>query len=142
MRAEREDVGTRVGWRALHLFGRHVLQRADDRALCRGRPGRGREHRERLPGRADGVLREAEVEKLGARRREHDVAGLQIPMDDALPVCRLERVRDLDAEAEDLASGSGPRSRRAASVSPSSSSSTRYSVSCSRPMSYSPQICG
>ena len=102
MRAEREDVGPRIGWRALHLFGGHVLQRADDRALCRARPGSGGQHRERLPGRADGVLREAEIEQLGARRREHDVAGLQIPVDDAVPVCRLKGVRDLDAEAEDL----------------------------------------
>ena len=29
-------------------------------------------------------------------------AGLQIPVDDAVPVCRLKRVRDLDAEAEYL----------------------------------------
>jgi hypothetical protein len=38
--------------------------------------------------------------------------------------------------------GNGPRSSRAANVSPSSSSSTRYSVSCSRPMSCKPQMCG
>ena len=82
--------------------GAMYWQRADDRALCRARPGRCGEHRERLPGRADGVLREAEIEQLGARRREHDVPGLQIPMDDALPVCRLKGVRDLDAEAEYL----------------------------------------
>ena len=29
-------------------------------------------------------------------------AGLQIAVDDAVPVCRLKGVRDLDAEAEDL----------------------------------------
>ena len=34
---------------------------------------------------------------------EHHVSRLQVPMDDALPVGRLERVRDLNAEAEYLA---------------------------------------
>ena len=51
---------------------------------------------------ADGVLRQAEVEQLGARRREHDVPGLQIPVDHAMPVCRLKGVRDLDPESEYL----------------------------------------
>ena len=66
--AQREDVGAHVGGLALHLFGRHVLQRADDRALSRGRSWGGRELGERLPASADGVLREAEIEQLGARR--------------------------------------------------------------------------
>ena len=57
--------------------------------------------------------------------REHDVARLQIPVDDAVSMRRLEGVGDLDAEAETWASGTGPRSRRAASVSPSSNSRTR-----------------
>jgi hypothetical protein len=34
-RAERKDVGARVGVEALQLLGRHVLQRADDAAVRR-----------------------------------------------------------------------------------------------------------
>ena len=101
--AQREDVGARVRWQALDLFGRHVRQRADEGALRRVRSWRGREHRERLPGSADGVLREAEIEQLGPGRGEHHVPRLQIAMDDAEPVRGLERVRDFNAEAEDLA---------------------------------------
>ena len=65
--AEREDIGARVERPALELLGRHVLQRADDRALGGER---------RAPGgrvsAVDGLLRrptqlrEAEVEQLRA----------------------------------------------------------------------------
>ena len=74
---------------------------------------------QRLPGRAHRVLRQAEIEELGARCGEHHVSRLQVPMDDALPVGLFERVRDLNAKAEHWLSGSGPRTRRADSVSPS-----------------------
>ena len=47
-------------------------------------------------------LREAEVQKLDARFRQHDVPGLQVPMDDAVPVSRLESFGDLDSELQDL----------------------------------------
>ena len=41
-----------------------------------------------------------EVEELRARRGEHDIAGLEIAMDDALTVRFVERVGDLDAVAK------------------------------------------
>ena len=47
-------------------------------------------------------LRQSEVEQLHARLRQHHVAGLQIAVDDALPVRLVESVGDLDAEAERL----------------------------------------
>ena len=87
---------------ALHLFGRHVLQRPDDRALG-GRGPRGcRQHRESLGCRAIRVLRKAEIEQLCAAGREHHVTRLQVAMDDAVPVSGLERIRDFDAEPEHL----------------------------------------
>src|SRR5688500_15298663 len=101
-RAERKNVTTRIRWRALHLLRGHVLQRADDRALCGARLRDGGQHRESLPDRADGVLGQAEIEQLRARRRKHDVRGLQIAVDDAVSVCRLEGIRYLDPEAEYL----------------------------------------
>jgi hypothetical protein len=48
------------------------------------------------------VLRETEVEQLGARRRRHHVPRLQIAMDDAPSMCGLECISDFHAEAEDL----------------------------------------
>ena len=47
-------------------------------------------------------LRQSEVEQLRARLREHDVAGLQIPVDDARAVRLVERRRDLDRRLERL----------------------------------------
>ena len=56
-----------------------------------------------LPASADGVLRETEIEQLDTAGRDHHIRRLQIPMDDALPVCRLECVGDFNAEGKDLA---------------------------------------
>ena len=50
-------------------------------------------------------LGEAEVEELGAGFGEHDVAGLQIAMDDAAAVSSLERVGDFGANFENLFGG-------------------------------------
>ena len=80
------------------LLGRHVLERAEDRALRRqrrlivGSVGRLAPRRRRRLAR----LRQAEVEQLRARLRQHDVAGLQIAVDDAAAVRLVERVGDLD----------------------------------------------
>jgi hypothetical protein len=48
------------------------------------------------------VFRKAEIQQLRARRRQHHVAWFQIAMDDALAVRVVERVGDLDGEAEHL----------------------------------------
>lgn len=45
-------------------------------------------------------LRKPEVEELGAGLGEHDVAGLQIAMHDALAMGLFQSVRDLDPVAE------------------------------------------
>ena len=47
-------------------------------------------------------LRQAEVEQLHARLREHHVAGLEVPVDDLLPVRLLQRVGDLHAVPQRL----------------------------------------
>ena len=71
------------------------------------------------------------------------LAGLQVAVHDALPVRLVQRVGDLDAVAQRLLERQRALARGAAdSVSPSSSSITRYSVSPSRPTSYSAQMCG
>ena len=47
-------------------------------------------------------LRQAEVEELHPRLRQHDVAGLQVPVHDPLPVRLVERVGDLDPVTQEL----------------------------------------
>ena len=95
--AEGEDVAARVGLLPLELLGRHVLKRADDHPLR----GQRRGHRRRRgqigaaarPG--QGRASQAEVEQLGARLRQHDVARLEIAVDHPLAVGRGQRVGDL-----------------------------------------------
>ena len=100
--AEGEDVRARVGFLAFELLGRHVLERAEDRALLR-QVGLGRQGRlARLRLRRFHRLGQAEVEQLDARPRQHHVAGLEVPVHDPLPVRLIERVRDLDAVAQRL----------------------------------------
>jgi len=55
------------------------------------------------------MTREPEVQKhrLAAAVADHDVAGLEIEMDGALPVHRLERIRNAGAEIGDLRGGQG-----------------------------------
>ena len=103
--AQCPQVGARVGLFPLQLFRRHVLERADDRALG----GQRRRHRRGLGhlaaaagGRHAGRTREAEVHELRPVLREHHVPGLEITMDDSGPMCAIQGVRDLDAELEHL----------------------------------------
>ena len=126
--AQREDVGARVGRLPLELLGRHVLERADDRALLGERPRLGVERRlDRDDGRSvAGSRGQAEVEELGAAARQHDVAGLQVAVDDARRGARRRApARSARRGAGRPRSGSGPLASRCASDSPSMSSSTR-----------------
>ena len=104
-RAEGEDVGAGVGVARLELLGRHVRHRAEQRPLFRQRLLlRGVVGAERLRL----VLRQAEVEHLRPRLREHDVARLEIAMDDAEAVRGVERAGDVDRHAERLAQRQRP----------------------------------
>ena len=47
-------------------------------------------------------LGESEVQELHSRLRQHHVAGLEIPVHYPLAVRLVERIGDLDAEAQDL----------------------------------------
>ena len=103
--AERENVRARVGLLALELFRRHVLEGPEDRSGLREvrGAGDGRQRRQaRLLRHGGHRLGESEVEQLHARLREHHVAGLQVPVHDPLPVRLVERVGDLDPEAQRL----------------------------------------
>ena len=102
--AEREDVGALVRGLAAHLLGRHVGERAEDRARLRVAAHR------RDVGRTGYVLlllrqlRQAEVEDLDAAvGRDEEVVGLQVAVDDALFVRGRERLDDLDGVVERLA---------------------------------------
>ena len=95
-RAERKQVAPRVDGAMLDLFGRHVGRRAQQRmGLGELRPRRG--------GLAVPVARrdaggDAEVEQFHvAVGGDDDVVGLQVAVDDAVPVGRRKRLRDLRA---------------------------------------------
>jgi hypothetical protein len=71
-------------------------------------------------------LGQAEIEDFDLTlRRDLDVGGFEIAMDDTLRVRRIERVGNLSGQPQRLAHGTGPRAMTSASVSPSTSSSTR-----------------
>ena len=108
---ERPQVAARVGFLALELLGRHVLEGADDGPFGGERLRDGRRLRQRLDrctaarrAREPDRARESEVHELGTRLRQHHVAGFQIAMHDAGAVRAIERVGDLDAELNTSAS--------------------------------------
>ena len=96
--AEGEQIAARVGRLPLQLLRRHVLHRPDDCPFggqrtsvrrCGRNPG---DPRRRLRVRP----RQTEIEKFRAGPRQHDVAGLEIAVDDSPPVRRIESAGDLD----------------------------------------------
>ena len=98
---EREDVACARRPRYLRAARAPCTGTSDDRSLGRQRPAwwgpRSPRHRRRA---GAGRTREAEVEELGARLGEHDVAGLEIAVDEPLPVRLVERIGDLDRRTE------------------------------------------
>ena len=83
---------------AAGLFGAHVASGAENQTSRRGLHGERRRHRQRRPSRGLGIrhLRQTEVEDFDlAARRDLDVRGLQVTMDDVLVVSGVERVGDL-----------------------------------------------
>ena len=128
--AERPDVRPLVGRFAARLLRAHVGGRAEDQACLRCRM----RHRRRLrefgrgePRCCDRLrLRETEVEHLHPpMRRDADVAGLQVTMDDAALVRFLERFRDLFRDRDRVVHGDRARRRRSSRSSPSISSIAR-----------------
>ncbi len=85
---ERKQVATGVGFFALQLLRRHILQRADDFALA------GDGLRESGIGffQRTTMLGEPEIQQLDAGARYQDIGGLQVAMREALFVRRIQRV--------------------------------------------------
>ena len=66
------------------------------------------------PGATAGAdLRETEIKQLCTGLRQHHVAGLQIAVHDALPVCRGERVGNLPGNVQGFANREPGRRLRA-----------------------------
>ena len=100
--AESEHVRAGVCRLAFDLLRRHVLQRAENEAgLSERRGGRLRRIgcRQRIVADDTG---QAEIKNDGAGLREHDVAGLQIAMDDSAPMRGRYRVGHLDGPRQRL----------------------------------------
>jgi len=75
----------------------HVLVRAEHRAGGGQRFAHRRRHREIGVAVETAVgLGEPEIQELGPRRREHDVAGFDVAVDDTLAMRLLEGIGDLD----------------------------------------------
>ena len=103
-RAEREDVGARVGLLPADLLGRHVAERAHHDAGL-GQRLRPRDVRVLV----DRLLGETEVENLDASvGRDEQVGWLDVAVRDALFVRRREAGGDLPAEVDRLGRGQRP----------------------------------
>ena len=103
-RAEGEQVGSRIDF-AAELLGRHVRQGA---LGCAAADWRRHRHVHRVTSAAQ--TGDAEVEELDARRREHDVPGLDVVVNDAVLVRECEAVGHRGRDAQRLTN------RQAASV--------------------------
>ena len=100
-RAKREEIAARIGFAPGQLFGRHVLKRAEERALSAVSGSSGEivaQRDEREPAQ----FREAEVEQLRALLGQHHVARLEIAVDDALPMRVIEGAGELDRIAQNV----------------------------------------
>ena len=130
--AEGEDVAARVRRPALHLLRGEVGPRPHERAhvgqrLGLGGEARGDVLRRRRRGGALALAGEAEVEELRPRAREHDVARLEVAVDDAPAVRRGEGTRELGPSTapRPRAGGPGRGARRASRPRAAPSRGTR-----------------
>ena len=128
-RPEGEHVGAGVDLLPLELLRRHVLDGADHGALGRQAPARrvGVDVISPTSPAAD-RFREPEVEELHARPREHHVAGLQVAMDDPLPVRRVQGVGDLRADSQRLIERERPSRAARPASRPRASSMTNSRI--------------
>src|SRR6516162_3419386 len=96
--AESEDVAAGVCLFTPQLFGRHIRQRANHlRTLSEGH-GQGL-----VIGRhGSPVFGQTEIEQLRPGLGQHNIARLEVAMDDPLAVRRVERTRNFDADLERL----------------------------------------
>ena len=104
---EREDVGGCVGRQPLQLLRRHVLQCADQCPHAGERLLR-RDVRHPCAQGHGGRLGQSKVQQPRPALGEHDVAGLQVSMDDGGLVRCGKAVSDLDAGSEGLVDGQLP----------------------------------
>src|SRR4029453_19026935 len=96
-------IAARVCLLSLDLLRRHVMECAQDGALTSQRRTHGLRHaqtRDRAGYRMQ--LGQAKVQKLGAAPGEHDVARLNVTMDDAFAMRLVQRIGDLGAGPDHL----------------------------------------
>ena len=100
--AKGEDVRPLISFLAFQLLLGHILERPEDRSLLGERCALRRQRRQST-GLFSGLqLRQPKVQELRPRLGQHDVAGLQIPMHDPLPVRLVQRIRNVDGDSQRL----------------------------------------
>jgi hypothetical protein len=90
------------GSQRVHANPLSPLKRPEDRARRRDPRGRRRRHHRQAADRDNRRirLRQAEVEQLGARFRQHHVARLEVAVDNAGAVRGVERTGDVDGDRQ------------------------------------------
>ena len=148
--SERPDVGPFVDRHSSDLFGTHVRRRPEDDACFRRmRAGSRRVYRvqTRAACRVEG-LRQPEVQQLHhAVRRDLDVRGLQVAMDDPLFVRGFERLGNLRRYRKRLTDWDRPcdvtrNPEMSASVGPSTSSMTKARIPSASSRPWICAMCG
>ena len=106
--AKRKDGAPRVGLPSFQLLRRHVLQCSHDAAFARKwrcerlHQGAAADRRARA---LRAQLRETEVQHLRAKFGQHDIAGFEIPVNDAAAVSSIECVCDFVCRLQCLVEG-------------------------------------
>jgi hypothetical protein len=95
---ERIDVRAGVTWLPFPLLRRHVP----------GRPHHFAYQRQRVIPRTASYPGQSKIQQLHARLRHQNVCRLQVAVDDALAVCRVECVTNLAGILQRFIRGSGP----------------------------------
>lgn len=100
--AKGKNIGADIGFLALQLLGRHVLEGAHQRAFGGERLGLGGESFGDGRGGFFAHLRQTEIQQLDAGLGDHDVGRFQITVHHAMTMRLIERARGFNGVTQQL----------------------------------------